>query len=708
MSSIVVKKSEERKVKVDKIIRQRMLYAAGMGLIPFPVIDAAGVLSIQLLMLKDISRVYRTPFTPHVAKALVASLVGGLGTLGAVKLVPGIGTVLGGATVAVSSAAATYAIGKVFATHFDQGGTMLDFDPVATRKYFEELFREGQLETERLQKKEKKNKVWKKGDTVKAATTGGIVTNNEERKKQLDPAAISRIERRELLLDERRKVYRKNQRITNLKKWLKRSVFLILFVPIGYLLFEHFRSKDDLDTSTELDLYIEETLAKKIQLDPVEELDSLMINKVLEFPKNATESVIARYISSPEATYPKRFALSAVRFVNNSVSLSSGGEEQLSNIAFLMKMYPDLTVNLYGHSSSIGPKFSRQKIGRRRARMLKDIFIKNGISAFRLTGNYIEKSDDVHDEYWGAEIVLDVSTKEDNVLVEPPEIIGDAVGQVKGILSWTKSQILPESTDTDVEETEEFPEPEDNNAIEKKTNKIKEDFPEIVESKGKNDLQSRDSYLYSDRSLLSLKESVSNKDVTAHDDINKKFDATEEAPLEKTETEKEEKTETEIEQKPEEENADTEEPKTEEEPKEESEENLFSSGTTEAIMSNYVNSSRAVFPKVFSMSQVRFAGEATDLNAAAKEQIANLAKLMDMHPKMKVNVYALIPGKYSEDNIEKEYYKWMEIGKKRAKNVKKQFGKQGISGARVRIKTRRIGQSVDASMWGMDIEIKNN
>jgi len=43
------------------------------------------------------------------------------------KLIPGGGTLLGSASVAAFSAAATYAIGKVFVRHFENGGTLQNF-----------------------------------------------------------------------------------------------------------------------------------------------------------------------------------------------------------------------------------------------------------------------------------------------------------------------------------------------------------------------------------------------------------------------------------------------------------------------------------------------------------------------------------------------------------------------------------------------------
>jgi len=54
--------------------------------------------------------------------------VGSVGTISGLKFIPKIGTVLGGISTSTIGAASTYAVGQVFMQHFDQGGTLLDFE----------------------------------------------------------------------------------------------------------------------------------------------------------------------------------------------------------------------------------------------------------------------------------------------------------------------------------------------------------------------------------------------------------------------------------------------------------------------------------------------------------------------------------------------------------------------------------------------------
>ncbi len=136
---LTIEQTAERKESAQKIIRRHMLFSAGLGFIPFPILDATAILGNQVLMISDLSDLYEIPFKKHRVKSFIGSLVGNLGTIGLVKMIPGFGSLIGGATISAGATAATYALGKVFVQHFDQGGTLLDFDPAKSRKYFQQL-----------------------------------------------------------------------------------------------------------------------------------------------------------------------------------------------------------------------------------------------------------------------------------------------------------------------------------------------------------------------------------------------------------------------------------------------------------------------------------------------------------------------------------------------------------------------------------------
>jgi uncharacterized protein (DUF697 family) len=129
----------------------------GAGFIPVPIADLFAVSAIQLDMIRQLCKLYEIDFKQTEGKAIITALTGsGLARLGAraVKFIPGVGSILGGVTMAALSGASTYALGEVFKKHFETGGTFLDFDPERLKKYYNEKFEKGKEVAEELRKKQ--------------------------------------------------------------------------------------------------------------------------------------------------------------------------------------------------------------------------------------------------------------------------------------------------------------------------------------------------------------------------------------------------------------------------------------------------------------------------------------------------------------------------------------------------------------------------
>lgn len=148
-STAVVSVADE--AGVMKMVRKYSLWAGGAGLIPLPALDIVAVSGIQAKMLKELADAYHVDFSQELVKVSIGALVGGVmptqlgrGIVGGlIKSIPVVGQAVGGLTVAIFSAASTFAVGKVFVQHFASGGTFLDFDPAAVRDYYKEQFAEG-------------------------------------------------------------------------------------------------------------------------------------------------------------------------------------------------------------------------------------------------------------------------------------------------------------------------------------------------------------------------------------------------------------------------------------------------------------------------------------------------------------------------------------------------------------------------------------
>ena len=151
-----------RTARVEKIILKNVVWALGIGILPIPIVDIVAITGVQVKMLKEISDVYDLPFREGIVKKLVGSLLSGvgsvaLGSMAAVslaKLVPGIGSALGGLGVPVLAGAFTSATGKIFVLHFESGGTILDFDPHAVRSHFRAEFEKAKETVTRIKREE--------------------------------------------------------------------------------------------------------------------------------------------------------------------------------------------------------------------------------------------------------------------------------------------------------------------------------------------------------------------------------------------------------------------------------------------------------------------------------------------------------------------------------------------------------------------------
>lgn len=125
------------------IVKRYTPWTAVAGVLPLPLLDMAALVAAQLHMLAKISNLYEVPFRENTVKGIVSTLIGtvlstsvgaSLGSL--IKGIPFIGPVASFFALPGMYSAATYAVGRVFVTHFEAGGTFLDFDPVKMRAYF--------------------------------------------------------------------------------------------------------------------------------------------------------------------------------------------------------------------------------------------------------------------------------------------------------------------------------------------------------------------------------------------------------------------------------------------------------------------------------------------------------------------------------------------------------------------------------------------
>ncbi len=150
---------DERGKHAETIIRNHVIWSMGAGMIPVLIADIFAVSALQLDMIRQLSRVYGVDFSETQGKAIVTSLTSSTiarVTAGSIiKVIPGLGSLLGGITVSAFAGASTYALGEVFKKHFETGGTILDFDPARLKKVYKEKFEKGKKVVEEWRNQEK-------------------------------------------------------------------------------------------------------------------------------------------------------------------------------------------------------------------------------------------------------------------------------------------------------------------------------------------------------------------------------------------------------------------------------------------------------------------------------------------------------------------------------------------------------------------------
>ena len=142
---------ENLPIIVNRSINRHALWAAGASIIPIPMIEVVTNTTMQIHMIAQLCDFYDVKFSDQAVKAAIGTFVGvvvpagGIGASAylAARSVPLIGPVLGFTTAPFLAGGMTWAIGRVFAWHFDRGGTMIDFDAESATERFRREFEAG-------------------------------------------------------------------------------------------------------------------------------------------------------------------------------------------------------------------------------------------------------------------------------------------------------------------------------------------------------------------------------------------------------------------------------------------------------------------------------------------------------------------------------------------------------------------------------------
>ena len=106
-----------------------------------------------------------------------------------------------------------------------------------------------------------------------------------------------------------------------------------------------------------------------------------MIPRLPIIPSSITPNII---IPPPGDT--QEFIFTDVNFDTDKSELKSGAKEALDEFTKYMNAHPDYTVDISGHTDSVGSETYNQSLSERRAKAVEDYFINtSGIDPSRLT-----------------------------------------------------------------------------------------------------------------------------------------------------------------------------------------------------------------------------------------------------------------------------------------------------------------------------------
>jgi len=181
--------------KADEIIQQHIVWSIGAGLVPVPILDIAAVSGIQLDMLKQLASLYEVRYTESEGKVWLSALSGSILAkiaANAIKLIPGIGSIIGGVSMAAVSGASTYALGQIAVNHFESKGDLSDLDlNAAKRAYERELEKGKQVASKMANDKDAKvqRDAFEKLERAKELLDKGVISEDDfdaMKKKLLD------------------------------------------------------------------------------------------------------------------------------------------------------------------------------------------------------------------------------------------------------------------------------------------------------------------------------------------------------------------------------------------------------------------------------------------------------------------------------------------------------------------------------------------
>jgi uncharacterized protein (DUF697 family) len=140
----------ETHARVQAIVKNRSLLAAGLGVVPIPFFNFVSAAAVQIAMVQSITRLYNIDVKKSWIKNIIASVLGGVAATGfsgvaakGLVAVPLVGTSLAVLSAPALNGLTTYALGYMFIRYFESSDGFVKTNAKALGNWFKEGFKEG-------------------------------------------------------------------------------------------------------------------------------------------------------------------------------------------------------------------------------------------------------------------------------------------------------------------------------------------------------------------------------------------------------------------------------------------------------------------------------------------------------------------------------------------------------------------------------------
>lgn len=173
----------------SKLIKEHVVWSVGAGMVPVPLVDFVAVTAVQLDLIRQLCTLHGVSYEEGTGKVWIGALTGGaVARAGAsvIKAIPGIGTLLGGLSMAIASGASTYAVGQVVEKHLAAGGSMGNLNVDAAKSEYAEAYEEGKKVAKAATEKKESGDVFQKLEKLGELKAKGVITEAEFEAKKKD------------------------------------------------------------------------------------------------------------------------------------------------------------------------------------------------------------------------------------------------------------------------------------------------------------------------------------------------------------------------------------------------------------------------------------------------------------------------------------------------------------------------------------------